>query len=106
MTDIRSTDFAISGYREPRGKDVARSVYVSVVLGLAAWTRPVANAVDQSNAPKRSTQKRLLFGRRVEAVQKASQHIHTLAQTGIRATQPRRGFLPALKDGVSAPEIR
>ena len=44
MTDIRSTDFAISGYREPRGKDVARSVYVSVVLGLAAWTRPVANA--------------------------------------------------------------
>ena len=43
MTDTRSTDFAITGYREPRGKNVVRSVFVAVVHNPTGWTRPDAN---------------------------------------------------------------
>ena len=40
MSNVRST----GSHREPRGQDIARSVYVAIVLCLAGWTRPVTYA--------------------------------------------------------------
>ena len=60
--------------------------------------------VDETNATESTMQESFLLGRRVEAVTKASKHIHKLARFRVSTTQTR--LLPALKDGVSAPEIR
>ena len=43
MTNIQSTDIAITGYREPRGKNVVRSVLVSIVDCATGRTRPGSN---------------------------------------------------------------